>query len=182
MIIRKAISKDALGIAEVHVQSWKEAYKGIISQDFLDGLRIEDRLPLWESNLNNPNPNAPVYVAEDSNGKIVGFSSFGKERTKNNQLDGELYAIYLLSEVKRKKVGSKLLLAGINDMLSQGFESLLVWVLADNPGRRFYEQYGSVKETSELIQIADVNYEEIAYKWSDLKELMKEVEQKTKKN
>ncbi|WP_310739799.1 hypothetical protein [Oceanobacillus alkalisoli] len=43
MQIRRADSKDATGIAKVHVDSWRATYKGIIPEDFLNNLSYEHR-------------------------------------------------------------------------------------------------------------------------------------------
>ncbi|EXB96016.1 hypothetical protein J515_2662, partial [Acinetobacter baumannii 400834] len=40
--IRIASFKDALSIAEVHVQSWKETYTGMIKQEILNELNVLD--------------------------------------------------------------------------------------------------------------------------------------------
>ena len=36
IIIRKAHLEDAAEIANVHINAWREAYQGLISQSFLD--------------------------------------------------------------------------------------------------------------------------------------------------
>jgi len=50
--IRRANIEDADGIAKVHVDSWKTTYKGIIPNNFLNGLSYEDRTELWKQNIN----------------------------------------------------------------------------------------------------------------------------------
>ena len=70
MMIRKATIVDAEDIAKVHVDSWKTAYKGILPDEFLNRLSYEQRTMLWERNTLEQN----VYVAENAEGKVVGFS------------------------------------------------------------------------------------------------------------
>lgn len=43
MKVRHAVQQDIPKIAEIHVKSWQTTYQGIINQDYLDGLNIEDR-------------------------------------------------------------------------------------------------------------------------------------------
>ncbi len=43
MIIRPARVEDAAEMAGVHVQSWRSAYRGLVPQDFVDGLDIARR-------------------------------------------------------------------------------------------------------------------------------------------
>lgn len=169
--IRKATKDDASGIAKVHVRSWQETYQGMLSQDYLDSLKMEDREPLWEKSLSESADTSPVLVAVNSEEEIVGFASFGKERSGNFKADGELYAIYILKEYQRGKLGLRLLKAGLNDLLKQDYNSMLVWVLADNESRKFYESLHPQKAGEEVVKIAGKEYIEVAYIWKDLKML-----------
>jgi len=81
MLIERATQLDARGIASVHVQSWRDTYKGIIDQEFLDSLKVEDRYELWKESL-KAEQNGCVYIAKNDSGEVVGFASFGVERTK----------------------------------------------------------------------------------------------------
>lgn len=91
--IRNAVLADSKGIAEVHVDSWKTTYAHIVPDEYLNNLTYESREQLWVHNI----PNGGVYVAENDEGEIVGFSSGGKERSgKYSRFDGELYAIYII--------------------------------------------------------------------------------------
>ncbi|MBT2640568.1 GNAT family N-acetyltransferase [Bacillus sp. ISL-39] len=178
MQIRKATKDDASGIARVHVRSWQETYQGIISQDYLDTLKVEDRKPLWEKSLSESANISPVFVAINPEGEIVGFASFGKERSGNFKADGELYAIYILKEYQRGKLGLRLLQAGVDDLLNQNYESILVWVLADNESRKFYESLQPQKAGEEVVKIAGREYVEVAYMWRDLQLLRQAAREK----
>ncbi|WP_389362417.1 GNAT family N-acetyltransferase [Cytobacillus spartinae] len=170
MNVRKANRKDAKGIAHVHVQSWRETYKGIINQDYLDSLDEDKRYHMWKESLET-NGDQPLFVAENDAGEIIGFASFGKERTKKFEIDGELYAIYILAEFKGKKVGTKLFLAGVQELLRQDIKSLLVWVISNNPSKRFYESFNPIKVKEEEFRIAGEELIEVAYSWNDLNAL-----------
>ena len=43
VVIREATPDDARAIAEVHVASWRWAYRGDLPAEFLDGLSVDDR-------------------------------------------------------------------------------------------------------------------------------------------
>ncbi|MGV2942503.1 N-acetyltransferase family protein [Mesobacillus sp. LC4] len=175
MEIRKATKDDARGIARVHVKSWQETYEGIISQDYLDSLKMEDREPLWEKSLSESADTSPVFVAVNIEGEIVGFASFGKERTGKFAADGELYAIYILKQYQRGKLGLRLLQAGLDEMQ---FKSMLVWVLADNESRKFYESLQPEQAAEEVVKIAGREYLELAYFWKEINILKKNVNEK----
>ncbi len=170
MIIRRAVLEDAKGIAEVHVQSWQETYKGIVDQAYLDNLKVEERYRRWKAGLASKSDSEPTYVAESNEGRIIGFASFGPERTKKYGVDGELYAIYLLENYKGRKVGTALFQAGINELVKT-YSSILVWVLAENKSKLFYEKFHPEKADEVEIEIAGNKHKEIAYVWQDIEVL-----------
>ena len=43
MVIRQATGDDARQIAEILVEDWKTAYRGIIDSDYLDSMNVEER-------------------------------------------------------------------------------------------------------------------------------------------
>ena len=47
-MIRPAIPADARPIAEVHVRTWQEAYRGIVPDAVLDALDVDDRERRWK--------------------------------------------------------------------------------------------------------------------------------------
>ncbi|GGA58763.1 acetyltransferase [Kroppenstedtia guangzhouensis] len=156
MIIRKANFDDIPCIAQVNVDSWRSAYKGIVPDDFLSDLSYEKQEMKWEKRIQNKQ--CGIYVAENSSGQIIGYANNGPERSGNPFYDSELYAIYILKEYQRQ--GVKRL---IQQMVKEGMSSFLVWVLAKNPSRRFYEKLGGKKLGTQYIEIGNVNLEEVAY-------------------
>ncbi|MDZ5471998.1 GNAT family N-acetyltransferase [Bacillus sp. 31A1R] len=180
MLIERATELDAKGIASVHVQSWRETYRGIINQEFLDSLKEESRYELWKESLKSEQ-NGYAYVAKNESGEIVGFASFGVERTKKFGIEAELYAIYLLDGYKGQKVGSKLFYAGLQQILKLNLKSLMVWVLNENPSKRFYESFQPEMIAEEQIKIGTGVHKEIAYSWNDLHLLNKRLEESIKR-
>ncbi|WP_067724716.1 GNAT family N-acetyltransferase [Oceanobacillus damuensis] len=165
MYIRKATMNDAYDIAKVHVDSWRTTYKGILPDDFLEQLSYEKRNKLWEKNLDEQN----VYVAEDAEGKIVGFSTGGIKKTSNyDKYAGELYAIYILEEFQGKGVGKLLMQPIVQDMVASDINSMIVLVLEDNPSKNFYENLGGRKIETLEVTIAGVVVNELVYGWKDL--------------
>jgi GNAT superfamily N-acetyltransferase len=169
--IRPAVPEDAPAIARVHIESWRTTYKGIFPQDLLDGLSIEDRASSWSDALAKPPARFVTLVGCDETGQVVAFASGGAERTGRLGCDGELQAIYLLKGVQRQGLGTLLIRHFARDLQSMGFNSMAVWVLARNPSRRFYEALGATIITEQQIERGGQSYTEIAYGWSDLKEL-----------
>ena len=109
-MIREARAADAKAIGRVHVAGWQTAYQGIVPEAYLAGLNPEDRRAFWQRILAEPDSKSIVLVAEDPQGRIVGFASGGSERDHEvAEYDGELYAIYLYPDARRQGIGLSLL-------------------------------------------------------------------------
>ena len=70
--IRRAIKDDIPGIAKVHVDSWKTAYKGIFADEILDNIAYENEKTMGRYFSKEGNHQFR-FVAENLNGEIVGF-------------------------------------------------------------------------------------------------------------
>ena len=46
---READAQDAAAIAQLHAESWRSAYRGILSDDYLDNQVQSERASLWQS-------------------------------------------------------------------------------------------------------------------------------------
>jgi len=164
--IRLATVEDSSAIARTHVASWKATYPGIVPRDYLDSLNIDDRADRWRSGMIT-SPGVNIYVA-DCSGTICGFASGGSARAEIPGYTGELYAIYLNPEVQFQGIGSRLFWTVAKDLQSSGHSSMYVWVLKDNPSRRFYKRMGGSPLTSAEIEIGGKTLKEISYGWQDL--------------
>lgn len=166
--IRKADLIDTKGIAKVHVESWKTTYANIVPDEYLNNLTYDSREQIWINNI----PNGGVYVAENNEGEIVGFSSGGKERSgKYNGFDGELYAIYILKDYQGQGIGKALVKPIIDEIKEMGLNSMLVLVLKDNISRLFYESLGGKKIDTVEVQISGKKLYELVYGWEEIKNI-----------
>jgi GNAT superfamily N-acetyltransferase len=142
--VRRATVADARAIAEINVASWRAAYRGIIPDDFLDGMPIAAREIALQSRLQRDEEDgAPAWIAERS-GVAIGFVSSGPPRDEDVPLPAaEVYAIYVLPGEWRGGAGKALLTTAVDHWLERGAETLVLWVLeANSGGRAFYEAMG----------------------------------------
>ncbi|MBH8602627.1 GNAT family N-acetyltransferase [Thermoactinomyces sp. CICC 10522] len=110
---------------------------------------------------------------------MAGFICGGKIRSQQPVQTGEVYALYLLQEVQRQQLGTRLMRQLAESLQKQGCNSLVVYVIKDNPARRFYEKLGAIPVNSETSWIGDQEVEEIRYEWVSLDSLLKKAEQST---
>jgi len=167
MQIRQAKTEDAASIAKVHVDSWRTTYKGIVSEEYLASLSYQDRENFWRERLSASDNSCFVLVAEDGE-NIIGFAAGGPERSGDINFSGELSAIYLLENYQSKGIGSQLFKAVAMRLLQIGIKTMMVWVLAENPSKRFYESLGGKHIYEKVITIDEVELKEVAYGWKDI--------------
>jgi ribosomal protein S18 acetylase RimI-like enzyme len=168
MRVREASIEDAEGIAKVHVNSWRSTYKGIISESYLSSLSVESRMKSWLWTFENQGEHEKLFVAEDMEGKIVGFSNGGRSRNGEFIHDGELYAIYLLREYQRIGVGKILFNSVVESLKNNGYSSMMLWVLRDNPSVRFYKLQGGQTVGQKIISIGSDSLVELAIGWDNI--------------
>lgn len=168
--IRLAQVDDAFGIAKVHVDVWRSTYRGIMPDKVLDELTYQQRAKTRKEHLEKNDPRYCCYVAEDENKNVIGFAMGGPLREGNINYDGELYAIYLFKEFHGKGIGKGLFLQVAGWLREKNFRSMLIWVLKDNPTRKFYESMGGKELESKIIEIG-APLVEVSYGWSDLSAL-----------
>ena len=166
MCIRSAILADASAIAHIHVDSSWSTYRGILPDEVLASYSYERRMMYWSKVIADPESTEFVIVAENEQGQILGFASGGPER-EGMPLTGEIYTIYLLSSAQRQGVGRRLMLATMRCLIEQGWQQIIVWVLADNPAYAFYEALGGHLLQEKLLQRGDKVLRERAYVWDD---------------
>ena len=170
--IRTANTNDAQGIAKVHIDTWRTTYDGILPDEFLSSLSYNRSQRKWETTHLNQNSQDTVSVAEDESGNIVGFAIYGPHRDNDPIYKGELYGIYVLQKIQRRSIGRQLMRAAVQDLKSRGFSSMLVWVLADNPSRRFYELLGGEHVQTRDTTMGGKPLKEFGYGWRDLDSIL----------
>jgi GNAT superfamily N-acetyltransferase len=153
--VRDARQEEAAAIARVHVDSWRTSYRGIVSEGFLASMSYEDFEDRWRQwLLGAGDPRWAYRVAELPSGRIVGFASGGpRQGSAYPDYEAELYALYLLREHQRAGIGRVLFGSVARSLAEGGSTSLLAWVLAHNPSRRFYEAVGGKLLGSQEIEI-----------------------------
>jgi GNAT superfamily N-acetyltransferase len=171
--IRAAIPGDAQAIARVHVEAWRESYRGLVPAHVIEALSIHRNAGMWAAILAGGNAST-VHVVERlgvaaDETEVVGFGSATDARGPELGASGEITAIYLLDRVKRQGIGRRLLEGLLGALAERGHSSAGLWVLVDNHGtRRFYEALGGRPGSRRLVTDGPAAMHEIAYIWDDI--------------
>jgi GNAT superfamily N-acetyltransferase len=172
MKIRLGNVEDAGAIAMVHIDSWRTTYKGIIPDHVLDGLDYVRNNMRMRDMLGDLGEMKCCFVADDDDGRIVGFAFGGPNREADTGYNAELYGIYLLKDYQGRGLGKRLVRKVAEWLAKRNYDSMLVWVLEKNPARYFYEALGGQPVGRKQITIGNVPLEELSYGWPDLRELI----------
>ncbi|WP_130807919.1 GNAT family N-acetyltransferase [Senegalia massiliensis] len=141
MDIRWAKKEDSKDLSIIHSESWKTAYKNIVSDEVLDKIDVKKREDYFKQLLKEKKKEIAVMVLDNI---VIGFITLGMNR--DNDLDdayGEIWGIYLLPRYWNKGFGSILMNWGINKLYDRGYKGISLWVLEENlNARAFYEKLG----------------------------------------
>lgn len=144
---------DVEAIAVLHLASWRSAYRGVVSDRFLNELTIESRLTRWEEALSPSHaPHTETIVAVHGD-TVLGVCSFGPMRGPGSSATGEIYALHIEPALRRNGIGKLLLDDSLTRLANRGFTRAVLWVLRDNASaRRFYEAQGWSTTGEEMVE------------------------------
>ncbi|RXZ81042.1 GNAT family N-acetyltransferase [Paenibacillaceae bacterium] len=146
--IRWAELNDCNDLGVVHLESYRAAYKGIIPEDFLNNIKLEDRVYYFENVLKTSAKKTALIAIENS---IIGCAEIGQ--SVDDDLDAsfvEIFAIYLVKEHSGKGFGKQLLEWVLSNMTERGYRNASLWVLKENINAiKFYENLDFVFDGSE---------------------------------
>jgi ribosomal protein S18 acetylase RimI-like enzyme len=171
--IRVATTADLPAIAEIHASSWRAAYRGILTDTFLDGDLLEDRRTRWSGIAERMTPQDNLLIATDGKdavGFIAGWSSAALDCE-----DG--YGVFIDNlhvrpELRGNKYGESLFraLAGRANanLTANGKTGAYLWLLDGNaPAHRFYHRLGGRDGEHRMIELGGRTVGETRIVWSD---------------
>lgn len=149
--VRAALPGDAWAIASVHVASWRAAYRGLLPDDHLAGLSVEERAGEWTGILADPSSHVGVVELD---ARITGFAHVGPSGDHDvPPATGELYTLYLHPDVWGQGHGRDLMEAVLDRLINAGYRSVTLWMLSTNDrARRFYLRQGWSEMAGERTQ------------------------------
>lgn len=180
MEYRQAGLGDLDAIANLHAKSWQETYIGILSDKYLEGNVLQDRLDVWRKRLTNKNENQTVLLVEEVS-KLLGFICLMKEPGEETIL---LDNLHIDSSHKGEGLGRQLIDRALSSLGDLKGQSLYLEVLAKNEDAiRFYERLeGKRTETNVWISPCGSKVEEFVYVWPSTDELLELLKRKVEVN
>lgn len=168
MTYRDALDNDALAIAHLHAESWRSAYRGMLSDDYLDKRAHPERAALWQARFAEKQQKPFFAILAESDEQLAGFACVfpNDHRTYGSFLDnlhvsphlvGQGIGRQLLTEVARR-LGAERIGGG-----------LYLWVIEQNTrARHFYKSAGAIEVERSVLSMPDgESMAEMRCHWSD---------------
>ena len=159
-MIRVIKLSDIPRLAEIHVFGWRNAYRGIVSDEILFNQRLVSlSITRFEKAFHD---NAEeTYVFDD--GIIKAFLTIGVCRDEDKSESFELWGIYVEPLMKRQGIGSIMVGYCEKIAIERGYKEVCLWVLEENTDARvFYEKLGFLPDGSkkylEKISAMEIRY------------------------
>lgn len=164
LIVRDAAVDDANAMGHLHVRAWQSAYRGVMPDEYLDGLQAHDRVEMWRDRISRSDlpPLLVAAMADD----VVGFAALGAEQPPTSSPScGQLYAINLDPDHWGHGIGRALLRRATDALLAMGYQEAVLWVVPENQrARSLYESEGWFADgglsTEEIlgVTVTDMRY------------------------
>lgn len=159
--VRKAVLNDIDSIVKIKINSWKETYKNILNDDFLNNMDYDENFKKFYKEIKNPDNVKQNYVIT-KNDKVIGYTKF--QILENSEYDSQIYAIYIDSKYKGKGYGT-ILLNYVKHLLKNcNCKNMILWCIYRNyPSRKFYLKKGGKEGKKIKSKIGNQNIYEISY-------------------
>ena len=154
--IERAKPEDARDFAHIQTESWKAAFREILSPDVLAASTALDRTTTMYERL---------IAQQIGNGYLLRVDGLPHciawwDATRANDMPGyaELICIHSLQDRWRQGYGSKMIAQVLADMAAAGYQRAMLWVFRENhtTARRFYEKHDFRPNGREKIGLGTV--------------------------
>jgi GNAT superfamily N-acetyltransferase len=166
-----ATAADAAAIALLHAQSWRSAYRGLLTDEYLDDHVLADRTVFWNRRFNAPQPERRLVLkALDDESNLLGFVCvlLDEEPAWGARLDN----LHASPQLKGTGIGYALFQAA-REWTAQRMPDapLHLWCVERNlVARRFYDrQGGQVVENATRHIAQGLCLPELRYLWPALR-------------
>ena len=142
ILLRRAAPEDAGEYTACHIACWQSAYRGIVPDEYLDGMNaeLEERTEKRRQYIIDPDREDYCVMLDD---KMIGFLVYGKGRDEDKADSGEVCGIYLRGEYWDRGYGSRMMKFAIEGLKRAGYREAFLWVLEENArAKKFYEKHG----------------------------------------
>ena len=142
-LIRKVRQGDEGSLAYIQTESWKAAFKDILSEETLQKCSDSNMAKAMYKQLLDENIGHGYILEIDSHPHCIAWW----DKSRDNDMLGyaELICIHSLQDKWGRGYGKQMISKVMDDMKSAGYDKVMLWVFTNNVrARKFYESCGFV--------------------------------------
>ncbi len=166
MKIRPAQLEDSASLAQVQVESYRSAYAQFFPPAYLARFTYDEQTQDWRDLIAKGKD--ILLVAETDAGEVVAYALGRRNKDEDFPFDGELVAMHVAAAYHRQGIGQQLLAKVAAGLAKRGCRSLMLWVLAENSARAFYDKLGGELIGEKHYTVEGWDIAEVAYGWRDI--------------
>ena len=163
--VRYARPSDAADLARIYIESWQDAYAGLIAHSLLAAMSLKSHTARWQATIRG---SGAVLVAEDAGHGPIGLAGLGAARDRDLGYDGEIYTLYVDPAFLGHGAGRALMAGAFETFKDRRLRSCLVWAHAQNNACFFYENMGGSRIATRTINLMGTPTPEVGFGWKRL--------------
>lgn len=166
ILLAHATPDDAAAIAALHAESWRNAYRGMLPDQYLDEEITAERAAFWKERFDAPARERGLILKATTQGTLDGFACvlLDVEPAWGARLDN----LHVRPQLKGQGIGHALFQAAREWIEKVApAESMHLWVVeANHAARRFYDREGgAVVERATRPVALGLSVPELRYRW-----------------
>lgn len=163
--IRAAGARDAAAIATLHTRSWREVYRGILPDAYLDHEVVGERLQYWTDALAAPGTGFVLIARHD--GAASGFIAVARDGEPG--YDAVIDSLHVAAAWRGTGLGRRLIRRAAARLLAEGASSVCLRVFdANTAAISFYRRLGGRPDGTGIDGFAGANMPDTRFGWRDL--------------
>ncbi len=162
--LRLARPVDAVPLARIYVEAWRDTYAALLPHRLLAGMSVEHHAARLERAIRK----GAVLVAEAPRHGVLGLAGFGASRDRGLGFDGEVYTLYVDPDFLGRGVGRALLHGAFAALEVRAFHSCVIWSHSQNHACYFYQAMGGMRVAERQVMLGGQEVGEVAFGWKRL--------------
>lgn len=167
--IREAEPADAAAMARINVATWRDSYGQFLPRQLMEELSCSQKQTEIENFFARRDENQAVaLIAENESGEMIAFIMAGKSQNQDLAYKGEIYNLHVTPAFQSQGIGRYLMYRVSQVFRQRNWHTMMVWALAENPSRHFYEKLGGRIIAQAVDEYRVFSAPVIAYGWNEL--------------